>query len=103
MTTPELASPLQNSTPHQREGVCTPTYDFTCNRPIYTADLWCNRVSNLEPSGPEAETLLLSYRGPSSSSDLKPQRGTALKSEDFAKRMHEGANTNQHSTLLLIP
>ncbi|GBM13752.1 hypothetical protein AVEN_90016-1 [Araneus ventricosus] len=31
-TTPELASPLQTSAPHQREDVWPHTYDLTCNR-----------------------------------------------------------------------
>ncbi|GBM96095.1 hypothetical protein AVEN_212491-1 [Araneus ventricosus] len=52
-TTPELAP----TSPHQREGVWPSTYGLTSNRPIYTADLQWNRVSNLEPSGPEAEKL----------------------------------------------
>ncbi|GBM23993.1 hypothetical protein AVEN_217934-1 [Araneus ventricosus] len=32
-TTLELATPLQTSAPHQREGVWPHTYDLTCNRP----------------------------------------------------------------------
>ncbi|GBL83045.1 hypothetical protein AVEN_165278-1 [Araneus ventricosus] len=32
-TTPELAPLVQTSAPHQREDVCLPTYDLTCNRP----------------------------------------------------------------------
>ncbi|GBM11268.1 hypothetical protein AVEN_267830-1 [Araneus ventricosus] len=31
--------------------------NLTCTRSAYTAVLWWNRVSNLEPSGHEAETL----------------------------------------------
>ncbi|GBL60191.1 hypothetical protein AVEN_177887-1 [Araneus ventricosus] len=41
------------------------TYDLTCNRTAYTADIQWNRVSNLEPSSSGAETLPLSHRGPS--------------------------------------
>ncbi|GBM22983.1 hypothetical protein AVEN_172331-1 [Araneus ventricosus] len=67
-TTPELASPLQTSPPHQREDVRSPTYDLACNRSTYKTDLRWNRVSNLEPSSPEAETLSLDHR------DLGPQR-----------------------------
>ncbi|GBO20890.1 hypothetical protein AVEN_180923-1 [Araneus ventricosus] len=33
-----------------------PTYDLTCNNPIYTAYLQGNWVSNLQPSGTETET-----------------------------------------------
>ncbi|GBN60543.1 hypothetical protein AVEN_171019-1 [Araneus ventricosus] len=32
-TTPELATPLQTSAPHQREDVWSHTYDLTSNRP----------------------------------------------------------------------
>ncbi|GBM34840.1 hypothetical protein AVEN_208042-1 [Araneus ventricosus] len=61
-TTPELAPALQTSAPHQREDVCPSTQDLACNRPP-TTDLQWNRVSNLEPSGPEVETLPLGHRG----------------------------------------
>ncbi|GBM75303.1 hypothetical protein AVEN_201735-1, partial [Araneus ventricosus] len=37
--------------------------DLACLRPTNTADLRWNLVSNLEPSGSEAETLPLGYRG----------------------------------------
>ncbi|GBM58174.1 hypothetical protein AVEN_163941-1, partial [Araneus ventricosus] len=37
----------------------------------YTADLQWNRVSNLEPSGPKAETLPLGHRGPESSRERR--------------------------------
>ncbi|GBN22369.1 hypothetical protein AVEN_107551-1 [Araneus ventricosus] len=58
--TPELPRPLHTSASQQRENVWTPTYDLTCNRPTYTADLqW-----NLEPSGPKVKTLPLGYHGP---------------------------------------
>ncbi|GBO28147.1 hypothetical protein AVEN_61808-1, partial [Araneus ventricosus] len=62
-TTSGLATPLQTSAPHQREDACTPTYDLKCIMPKYTADLQWNRVSNMEPSGPEAEILPLGHRG----------------------------------------
>ncbi|GBO41762.1 hypothetical protein AVEN_24533-1 [Araneus ventricosus] len=32
-TTPKLAPPLQTFPPHQREGVWSPSYDLTGNRP----------------------------------------------------------------------
>ncbi|GBN68593.1 hypothetical protein AVEN_218230-1 [Araneus ventricosus] len=32
-------------------------YDLMCNGPTYMADLHLNRVLNMEPSDPEAETL----------------------------------------------
>ncbi|GBL79016.1 hypothetical protein AVEN_48972-1 [Araneus ventricosus] len=47
---------------HQREDDWFPTYDLTCNRPRYAADVQWNRVSNLEPFGPDAETLPLGLR-----------------------------------------
>ncbi|GBM42142.1 hypothetical protein AVEN_99061-1 [Araneus ventricosus] len=49
-TTPELASPLRASAPHQRECMLVPT-DLAYIRPAYTAVLRWNRVSNLQPSG----------------------------------------------------
>ncbi|GBN45971.1 hypothetical protein AVEN_180312-1 [Araneus ventricosus] len=52
-TTPDSATPLQTSAPHQREDVCPPIYYLMCNRQIYTADLPWNRVSNLEPPAPK--------------------------------------------------
>ncbi|GBM24450.1 hypothetical protein AVEN_41098-1 [Araneus ventricosus] len=53
-TTPELApsSPTRLAT----------TYDYEHATGPYTVDQW-NRVSNLEPSDPEAETLPLGHRG----------------------------------------
>ncbi|GBN96015.1 hypothetical protein AVEN_110249-1 [Araneus ventricosus] len=39
------------------------TYYLACKQAPYTADLQWNRVSNLEPSGPKAETLPLGHRG----------------------------------------
>ncbi|GBN51179.1 hypothetical protein AVEN_208999-1 [Araneus ventricosus] len=50
-TTPELASPLRASAPHQREYILFPT-DLAYTRPAYTAALLWSRVSNLQPSGP---------------------------------------------------
>ncbi|GBM24716.1 hypothetical protein AVEN_254935-1 [Araneus ventricosus] len=47
---------------HQREDDWFPTYDLTCNRPRCAADLQWNRISNLEPSSPDAETLPLGLR-----------------------------------------
>ncbi|GBL77476.1 hypothetical protein AVEN_41861-1 [Araneus ventricosus] len=60
---PELA-PLEIFAPHQRENVCPTTYDSMLNRATYTADLQWNRVSSLEPSSFEAETLPLGHSGP---------------------------------------
>ncbi|GBM19446.1 hypothetical protein AVEN_259353-1 [Araneus ventricosus] len=86
-TSPELAPALQTFAPHQRtlsrpslqtlnpmgksvdvvwapqqrEDVCPAAYDLIRNRPTYTADLQWNRVSNLEFSDPEAETLPLGH------------------------------------------
>ncbi|GBM50163.1 hypothetical protein AVEN_11202-1 [Araneus ventricosus] len=54
--TSEPASPLQISSPHQREDVRPTTSDLTCNRPKYMADLRWNLVSNLEPSCLDAVT-----------------------------------------------
>ncbi|GBN43093.1 hypothetical protein AVEN_247530-1 [Araneus ventricosus] len=41
----------------------TTTYDLACNMPHNMAVLQCNRVSNLEPSCPKAETFPLGHRG----------------------------------------
>ncbi|GBN98974.1 hypothetical protein AVEN_44470-1 [Araneus ventricosus] len=62
-TTPELAPPLQTSTPHQREDAWPPLMIQSGAGP-YSADLQWNRVSSLEPSGPKAETLPLGHRSP---------------------------------------
>ncbi|GBM86744.1 hypothetical protein AVEN_198513-1 [Araneus ventricosus] len=51
-TTPELAPLLQTSASHQREDVSSTKSDLACTRPIYTADLQWNQVSNLEVCGP---------------------------------------------------
>ncbi|GBM49741.1 hypothetical protein AVEN_36359-1 [Araneus ventricosus] len=67
-TTPELAPPSPNFHATPTGGRLATTYDLACNRPHTRADLQWNRVSNLEPSGPKAETLPLGHRGPRSSS-----------------------------------
>ncbi|GBM63568.1 hypothetical protein AVEN_161140-1 [Araneus ventricosus] len=48
------------------KGRLTPYVRFNVQQSQYTTDLHWNRISNLEPFGPEAETLLLGHRGPSS-------------------------------------
>ncbi|GBO28053.1 hypothetical protein AVEN_56346-1 [Araneus ventricosus] len=55
----------------QHEEVWNPTHDLTCAILTDTADLQWNRVWNLEPSDPEAETLLIGHR------DLR--RGASLR------------------------
>ncbi|GBN42187.1 hypothetical protein AVEN_174954-1, partial [Araneus ventricosus] len=62
-TTPELAPPSPNFHATPTGGRLTTTYDFSVQQAPYTADLQWNRVSNLEPSGPKAETLPLGHRG----------------------------------------
>ncbi|GBM58869.1 hypothetical protein AVEN_87161-1 [Araneus ventricosus] len=57
ITIPELDLPLQTSAPHLQEGVLSTTYDLTCNKPTYTADLHWNRISNLGTSGSENKAL----------------------------------------------
>nr|GBN34114.1 hypothetical protein AVEN_34873-1 [Araneus ventricosus] len=54
-TTPELAPPLSKLVDH----IIWTTCDLACNRPIQ----W-NRVSNLESSNPNANTLPPGHRGP---------------------------------------
>ncbi|GBL75401.1 hypothetical protein AVEN_194593-1 [Araneus ventricosus] len=54
------SSPNFHSTP-TGERLAT-TYDLACSRPLHAADPQWNRVSNLEPSGPKAETLPLDHR-----------------------------------------
>ncbi|GBL72901.1 hypothetical protein AVEN_128089-1 [Araneus ventricosus] len=62
--TPDLAPPLQTSAAHQGFPPLVPaTYDLACSRPTYTVYRLWNRVSSLEPSGLEAETLPLGQRG----------------------------------------
>ncbi|GBL94371.1 hypothetical protein AVEN_7347-1 [Araneus ventricosus] len=60
-TTPNLAPPPNLRTTPAEE-LLAPIYDLACNRPTYTAGLGWKRVSNLEPSDPEAEILPLGYR-----------------------------------------
>ncbi|GBN56776.1 hypothetical protein AVEN_58555-1 [Araneus ventricosus] len=57
-TIPELAFRFPRHTRRRTY----PTYDLTCNRPTYTADLKWDRVSNVEPSLSEAETLPIDNR-----------------------------------------
>ncbi|GBM67370.1 hypothetical protein AVEN_221439-1, partial [Araneus ventricosus] len=52
------ARSLKAFAPHQREDVPPPTYDLTCNR----LNTGRNRVSYLEPSDPESQTLPLGHR-----------------------------------------
>ncbi|GBL72677.1 hypothetical protein AVEN_127924-1 [Araneus ventricosus] len=67
--TSDLTTPLQTSAPHQWKDVWLTPSDFTCNTPTFLADLLWNRVSNLEPSNPETETLPCVYF----SSSKRPQ------------------------------
>ncbi|GBN78905.1 hypothetical protein AVEN_31800-1 [Araneus ventricosus] len=66
-TTPGVAP--QAYAPHQREDVWPPPSDLTGRRSQwakiaqYTTDLQWNRVSNLQPSGPEVKTLPLGHSG----------------------------------------
>ncbi|GBM26459.1 hypothetical protein AVEN_217330-1, partial [Araneus ventricosus] len=63
-TTPELAPPSPNFHATPTGGRLTTTYDLTCNRP-HTRRIFSGiGSSNLEPSGPKAETLPLGHRGP---------------------------------------
>ncbi|GBN51452.1 hypothetical protein AVEN_106231-1 [Araneus ventricosus] len=59
---------------------CTPGAMMGCvARAPYTAVLHWNRVSNLEPSGPKAETLPLGHRGLRENQDpLRSSGGTAI-------------------------
>ncbi|GBM02578.1 hypothetical protein AVEN_178507-1 [Araneus ventricosus] len=62
---PEQALPLQASAPHQFEDIWPTTCDLACRRSTHTANFeYWYRVLSLEPSGPEAEALLLGHRGP---------------------------------------
>ncbi|GBL72273.1 hypothetical protein AVEN_115235-1 [Araneus ventricosus] len=80
-TTPELEPPLQTSAPVQREDVPLLTYDL--QQAQYTMDLQWNRVSNLECSDPEAETLALDHSGPTVSV-LRRQRSHCERIETTA-------------------
>ncbi|GBO30691.1 hypothetical protein AVEN_238763-1 [Araneus ventricosus] len=64
MMTPELAFFLQASTPRHANGrMCGHYVRFNVQKAPYAADHQWNRVSNVEPSGPKAETLPLGHRG----------------------------------------
>ncbi|GBO07272.1 hypothetical protein AVEN_169048-1 [Araneus ventricosus] len=63
-TTPGLASPSPNFCTTPAGGRLPRTYDLACNRSTYTETLQWNRVSNLELSSSEAETLSLGHRCP---------------------------------------
>ncbi|GBL91957.1 hypothetical protein AVEN_102533-1 [Araneus ventricosus] len=56
--------------PHLRKDFWPSTYDLACIRSTYSADRQWNWVLNLEPSGPEAETLPQGHRGLSLSSGI---------------------------------
>ncbi|GBL84258.1 hypothetical protein AVEN_118646-1 [Araneus ventricosus] len=59
--TPELAPPLQTSTPHQREAFGPPTYDLMATGPIHDES---SLESGFEPGtlwAPKAETLPLDH------------------------------------------
>ncbi|GBN14348.1 hypothetical protein AVEN_214559-1 [Araneus ventricosus] len=61
-TTPELA--ILSKFPRHTNGRAFGHYiRFSVQQAPYTADLQCNRVSNLRLSGPEVETLPLGHRG----------------------------------------
>ncbi|GBL73446.1 hypothetical protein AVEN_159450-1 [Araneus ventricosus] len=60
-TTPDLTPCSLDFRAYQLEDVWPPAYDLAC-RPTYTADLRWNRLSNLEPSGVEGESLPLGHR-----------------------------------------
>ncbi|GBL90014.1 hypothetical protein AVEN_178411-1 [Araneus ventricosus] len=63
-TTPEQVLPSPNFRTRPAEGHLAPTdLRYRWNRVPTVVLLW-NRVSNLEPSVPEAETLQPGYRGP---------------------------------------
>ncbi|GBN70559.1 hypothetical protein AVEN_44971-1 [Araneus ventricosus] len=62
-TTPHRAPPSPNFRTTPAGGYLAPT-DLTSTRPAYTAVLWWNRVSRLEPSGPEADTVPPGHHGP---------------------------------------
>ncbi|GBM21723.1 hypothetical protein AVEN_118259-1 [Araneus ventricosus] len=62
-TTPAPASSFPNFRAAFSKGHLTRT-DIMCTRPAYTAVLRSYRVSNLQPSGPDAQTLPPGHRGP---------------------------------------
>ncbi|GBM71492.1 hypothetical protein AVEN_243104-1 [Araneus ventricosus] len=59
----------QPFTTRQREGVCPPGYDWACIESPNAWDLQWNRVSNLEHSSPEAETLPPGHPNPTNIKD----------------------------------
>ncbi|GBN94754.1 hypothetical protein AVEN_65746-1 [Araneus ventricosus] len=61
-TTREKAPLLETFALYQRKDVWTTTHDLTCNRLIYATFLLRCGVSNLKPTGSEAETLPLRHR-----------------------------------------
>ncbi|GBM38128.1 hypothetical protein AVEN_1522-1 [Araneus ventricosus] len=61
-TTPELAAPSPNFLITAAGGHFSP-HGFSAHQAVYTAALRWKRVSNLEPSGPEVETLPPCHRG----------------------------------------
>ncbi|GBO01546.1 hypothetical protein AVEN_226253-1 [Araneus ventricosus] len=63
MTRETLPSPT--SAPHQWEVACHSPLDLATTRFIYTANLWRNWVSNLEPSHLEFKALPAGYCGSS--------------------------------------
>ncbi|GBO14028.1 hypothetical protein AVEN_22728-1 [Araneus ventricosus] len=98
-TTPELASPLQTSAPHQWKDVWPPAYDLTRNRPTNTAELQWNRVSNMEPFGPEAEALSQATSVPTSIT-----KRTALEQISITSRQqitYNNSNSTSNSGQLL--
>ncbi|GBM56092.1 hypothetical protein AVEN_187286-1 [Araneus ventricosus] len=64
-TTPELAHPLTKLSHHTGGRKGGPWVCFKVQQAQYTTDLLWNRVSNLEPSVSEANTLPLCHRGQS--------------------------------------
>ncbi|GBM36449.1 hypothetical protein AVEN_234829-1 [Araneus ventricosus] len=59
-TTSELSLPLHTSAPQQQKDFWTSTYYLTLNRTTYT-DLHWERVSNLQPSGSQVESLSIHH------------------------------------------
>ncbi|GBL96087.1 hypothetical protein AVEN_104325-1 [Araneus ventricosus] len=62
---PEMVPSFPNFHATPTGGRLATTYDLACNRPHTRPDRQLNRVSNLEPSGPKAETLPLGHHGSS--------------------------------------
>ncbi|GBM03557.1 hypothetical protein AVEN_95440-1 [Araneus ventricosus] len=53
--------PLQSVAPHLRKDFGPTTSNLMCTRTTRTTDLLWNRVSNLQPSGPEVKTLPIGH------------------------------------------